>query len=92
MLHERTKVTCDEPSGIGSALRSHAGRSTETANAKENRHTFGTTGLNRTTRPGHKGSSEEALDKPVYQFYQAAALHRVYVLRDLLPEHGIVGD
>ena len=37
-------------------------------------------------------SSEEALDEPVYQFYQAAALHRVYVLRDLLPEHGIVGD
>ena len=37
-------------------------------------------------------SSEDALDKPVYQFYQAAALHRVYVLRDLLPEHGIVGD
>ena len=36
--------------------------------------------------------SEEALDKPVYQFYQAAALHRVYVLRDLLPEHGVVGD
>ena len=34
-------------------------------------------------------SSEEALDKPVYQ---VAALHRVYVLRDLLPEHGIVGD
>ena len=37
-------------------------------------------------------ASEDALDKPVYQFYQAAALHRVYVLRDLLPEHGIVGD
>ena len=37
-------------------------------------------------------SSGEALDEPVYQFYQAAALHRVYVLRDLLPEHGIVGD
>ena len=36
--------------------------------------------------------SDEALDKPVYQFYQAAALHRVYVLRDLLPSHGIVGD
>lgn len=37
-------------------------------------------------------SSEEAMDKPIYQFYQAAALHRVYVLRGLLPERGIVGD
>ena len=37
-------------------------------------------------------TSEEALDEPVYQFYQAAALHRVYVLRDLLPEHGLLGD
>ena len=36
--------------------------------------------------------SEDAFDEPVYRFYQAAALHRIYVLRDLLPEHGIVGD
>jgi hypothetical protein len=26
---------------------------------------------------------------PVYQFYQAAAIHKQYVLRELLPKHGI---
>ncbi len=30
------------------------------------------------------------LDKPIWHFYQAAALHRTYVLRDLLPSHKII--
>ncbi|MFO0761366.1 MAG: DUF6765 family protein [Byssovorax sp.] len=33
---------------------------------------------------------EHALDRPLYRFYQAAALHRAYVLRELLPKHGVV--
>ena len=31
-----------------------------------------------------------AMDLPVWRFYQAASLHRTYVLRDLLPKHGII--
>ncbi len=30
-------------------------------------------------------SSSGAVEKPIYRFFQAAALHRAYVLRDLLP-------
>ena len=33
-----------------------------------------------------------ALDLPVWRFYQAASLHRSYVLRDLLPGHGLIVD
>ena len=39
-----------------------------------------------------RADSSVVLDKPVFQFYQAAAAHRVYVLRDLLPQHGLIGD
>lgn len=35
-------------------------------------------------------SSEEAMAHPAYKFYQAASYHRWYVLRDLLPEHGLM--
>jgi len=35
-------------------------------------------------------SSSEAVDKPVYRFFQAVAHHRAYVLRDLLPSHGLI--
>ena len=31
-----------------------------------------------------------AMDVPVWQFYRAASLHRTYVLRDLLPKHGLI--
>ncbi len=34
--------------------------------------------------------SRSALETQVYRFYQAAALHRTYVLRELLPGHGLV--
>jgi hypothetical protein len=34
-------------------------------------------------------SSSEAAKTPAYRFFQAAAAHRWYVLRDLLPAHGI---
>ena len=34
-------------------------------------------------------SSESGLMKNVYKFHQAAAIHRYYVLKDLLPSHGI---
>jgi hypothetical protein len=34
--------------------------------------------------------SRVALSSPVYRFYQAASLHRTYVLRELLPGHGLV--
>jgi len=30
------------------------------------------------------------MDLPVWRFYQAASLHRTYVLRDLLPKHGLI--
>lgn len=33
---------------------------------------------------------EEVADSEVYRFYQAASLHRHYMLRELLPEHGLV--
>lgn len=36
--------------------------------------------------------SKIALDKSVYRFFQAAAIHRTYVLRELLPSHSIVAD
>lgn len=37
-------------------------------------------------------SSDQAHDTNIYQFYRAAAYHRVFVLRDLLPNHGLVVD
>lgn len=33
-----------------------------------------------------------AMDLPVWRFYQAASLHRTYVLRDLLPKHRLIVD
>ena len=30
--------------------------------------------------------------KPIFRFFQAAAIHRTFVLRDLLPRHGVVAD
>ena len=36
--------------------------------------------------------SKIALEKSVYRFFQAAAIHRTYVLRELLPSHDIVAD
>ena len=32
----------------------------------------------------------DALDLKVWRFYQAASLHRIYVLRDLLPKHNLI--
>ncbi len=37
-------------------------------------------------------SYQVAVDTPVWRFYQAASLHRTYVLRDLLPKHGLIVD
>jgi hypothetical protein len=37
-----------------------------------------------------KKSSKEVKSKPVYRFYQAASVHRNYVLRELLPAHGLI--
>jgi hypothetical protein len=34
-------------------------------------------------------TSEEGIDRDVYRFHQAATYHRYYVLKDLLPAHGI---
>ena len=39
-----------------------------------------------------RASSSAVFQRPVFQFYQAAAAHRVYVLRDLLPGHGLLGN
>lgn len=36
--------------------------------------------------------SHAALQEPVFQFFRAAAIYRTYVLRDLLPAHGLVLD
>lgn len=33
-----------------------------------------------------------AFELPVWRFYQAASLHRTYVLRELLPKHGLIVD
>lgn len=35
---------------------------------------------------------KKAMDSPIWRFYQAASLHRNYVLRDLLPKHGLIVD
>ena len=35
---------------------------------------------------------DQAIDSQVWQFYRAAAIHRTFVLRDLLPGHGLVVD
>ena len=40
----------------------------------------------------NRDDSATVLDRSVFQFYQAAAAHRVYVLRDLLPAHGLLAD
>ena len=37
-------------------------------------------------------STEGAMDLQVWQFYRAAAVHRTYVLRDLLPKYGLIVD
>ena len=39
-----------------------------------------------------KEDNEAAMDLPVWLFYRAASLHRTYVLRDLLPKHGLIVD
>ena len=36
--------------------------------------------------------SRVSLKKPIFLFFQAAAVHRTFVLRDLLPKHGLVVD
>ena len=38
------------------------------------------------------GDSREATLIPVFRFFQAAANHRTFILRDLLPSHGIVAN
>lgn len=37
-------------------------------------------------------NSRKALDKHIFRFFQAAATHRIFVLRDLLPKHEMVVD
>ena len=39
-----------------------------------------------------KEDNEAAIDLPVWQFYRAAAVHRTYMLRDLLPKYGLIVD
>ena len=39
-----------------------------------------------------KEDNEAAIELPVWLFYRAASLHRTYVLRDLLPKHGLIVD
>ena len=39
---------------------------------------------------GELGNGADALDFDAYKFLQAAAMHRSYVLRDLLPDHGLL--
>ena len=39
-----------------------------------------------------RDSFDAAMNLPVWRFYQAASLHRTYVLRDLLPKHGLIVD
>lgn len=37
-------------------------------------------------------SAEQVTERPIWRFYQAAAVHRTHVLRDLLPRYGLVVD
>lgn len=37
-----------------------------------------------------EGNSQKVMEHPIYGFYQAASYHRWYVLRDLLPSHGLM--
>lgn len=37
-------------------------------------------------------NSSDALESHIFRFFQAAALHRTFVLRDLLPKHKLVVD
>ena len=37
-------------------------------------------------------SCDAAMSLPVWCFYRAASLHRIYVLRDLLPKHDLIVD
>ena len=37
-------------------------------------------------------SYEEVIISPIWHFYQAAAVHRTYVLRELLPKYGLIID
>jgi hypothetical protein len=37
-------------------------------------------------------SHESVMDSPVWHFYQAASLHRTFIIRDLLPKHGLIID
>ena len=39
-----------------------------------------------------KEENDAAIDLPVWQFYRAAAVHRTYMLRDLLPKYGLIVD
>ncbi|EGQ7641750.1 TPA: DUF6765 family protein [Vibrio cholerae] len=36
------------------------------------------------------GSSADAMGHPIYRYYQAASYHRWYILRELLPQHGLM--
>ena len=37
----------------------------------------------------HAVRSQEVVESDTFRFYQAAAIHRTFVLRDLLPTHGL---
>lgn len=38
----------------------------------------------------NENESSDAMKHPIYKYYQAASYHRWYVLRELLPEHGLM--
>jgi hypothetical protein len=38
----------------------------------------------------NENDSEVAISEPIYHFYQAASIHRTYILRDLLPDNNLV--
>lgn len=40
----------------------------------------------------NSSKSDSALSYPIFRFFQAASIHRTFVLRDLLPKHGLVVD
>ena len=91
---------------IGRIVRVQANKDGRIAAWKEAAHSgelFGTVGE---TIPDYEGEAwnaqwkglnggetySAAFDLPVWRFYQAASLHRSYVLRDLLPKHGLIVD
>ncbi len=81
----------DEDERIENWITKFADETSNFTPTSENyRHYLGDDWNQRRNSMDEKTHSSEVLDMPVYNFYKAASYHRHYILRDLLPKHGIV--